>query len=44
MTLKTAYKTEILRWVGGKVSNGGRSKSNCPPFGHMTYTQAPSSV
>ena len=25
-------------------SNGGRNKSNCPPFSHMTYTQAPSGV
>ena len=31
--------------MGGKVSyDGGRNKSNCLPFGHMTHTQAPSGV
>ena len=39
-TFHSIYRTEILRWVGGKVSDGKRNKSNCPPFGHMTYTQA----
>ena len=31
----------MLGWVGGKVSDGGRNKSNCPPFGHIVNAHGP---
>ena len=37
----THKKLKISGWAGGKVDNGGRNKNNCPPRGHVTYSQAP---